>query len=127
MDAKSQEKHKYIGGRAKQYKFAAYLEHWRQSVEKVGNINYPETARTEKLKGDLVLDVTISSDGSISDTKILRPSGLKVLDDAARRIAHLAAPYQPFPASFSQEIDKLHVIRTWEFQYNKLKAKPLEK
>ncbi len=115
-------RHKFIGGRAREHKFAAYMEHWRQSVERIGNLNYPEAAKIQKLQGDLVLDVMISSDGSIADIELLRSSGLKVLDDAAIRTVHLAAPFQPFPDSFKHEFDQLHIVRTWEYQYNKVTA-----
>jgi flagellar motor protein MotB len=45
---------KFIGARTEEYRFAQYLEDWRQKVERVGNLNYPEAARG-KLYGSLVL------------------------------------------------------------------------
>ena len=35
-------KKKHIGARATEYRFARYVEDWRQKVERVGNANYPE-------------------------------------------------------------------------------------
>ena len=42
-------KRKFIGARAQEYRFARYVEDWRAKVEKVGNLNYPEEARRNKI------------------------------------------------------------------------------
>jgi protein TonB len=38
-----------------------------------------------------------------------------VLDQAAMRIVHLAAPYAPFTGDLA-EFDRLEIIRTWRFE-----------
>jgi protein TonB len=43
------------------------------------------------------------------------PSGQQVLDDAARRIVELAAPFTPFPAAMRAHYDQLMLTRTWVF------------
>ena len=43
-----QPRRKYIGARSKEYKYALYAEAWRQKVETLGNMNYPEEAREKK-------------------------------------------------------------------------------
>ena len=88
-------------------------------VERVGNLNYPDEARRNRLSGHLILDVALNPDGSINEITIRKPSGHKVLDDAAVRIVELAAPYAPFPDSFRKETDILHITRTWQFVNNK--------
>ena len=72
-------------------------------------------ARREKLSGSLILDVALNSDGSINDITVRRPSGFPVLDAAAIRIVTLAAPYAPFPDDFKNDVDILHITRTWQF------------
>ena len=47
-----------------------------------------------------------------------RSSGHPLLDDAARRIVELAAPFAPFPDDIRAEVDILHVTRTWNFLDN---------
>ncbi|MBA3696899.1 MAG: energy transducer TonB, partial [Methylotenera sp.] len=42
-------KRKFIGARVKEYKYALYVDAWRQKVEKIGNLNYPEAAKDLKL------------------------------------------------------------------------------
>lgn len=106
---------KFLSARTKEYKYAAYMESWRTKVEKVGNLNYPEQAKQNKLTGHLVLDVEIKSNGALHAINVIRPSGYKVLDDAAIRIVRLSAPFDPFPKSIKKEVDILHITRTWKF------------
>lgn len=108
-------KRKFIGARAQEYRFAMYVESWRQKVEKVGNLNYPEEAKEKKIYGRLRLTVSIMADGSIENVEINQSSGFKVLDNAARRIVELAAPYAVFPEDIRKDTDIIHITRTWTF------------
>lgn len=106
---------KFLSARTREYKYAEYMEAWRARVERVGNLNYPEKARRQNLTGDLVLDVAIKPDGSVHELNMVKSSGNKVLDDAARRIVELAAPFDAFPREIKEEVDILHITRTWQF------------
>ncbi|MDP1595455.1 MAG: TonB family protein [Methylotenera sp.] len=108
-------KRKFIGARTKEYRYALYVESWRQKVEKVGNLNYPEAAKNLKLYGQLQLTVSIKADGSIESIEINRSSGHKVLDAAAIHIVEMGAPYAHFPDDVRKEIDVLSITRTWTF------------
>ena len=108
-------RHKWVTARTKEHKFAAYMEAWRQKVERIGNLNYPDEARRSHLSGNLLLDVALNPDGSINEITLRRSSGLRVLDDAAIRIVKLAAPYARFPREIAEEVDILHIERTWQF------------
>lgn len=105
---------KFVGARTEEYRFAQYIEDWRQKVERIGTLNYPEAARG-KLYGSLVLTVSISHDGSLNRVDINRSSGYKVLDEAARRIVQMASPYSPFPPDIRRDTDILEITRTWYF------------
>lgn len=109
-------RHKYLNARTQEYKYAAYMDAWRAKVERVGNLNYPEQAKRLGIAGSLVLDVAIRPDGSLQGVQVLRPSGQKVLDDAAVRIVELAAPYAALPPDMRADVDILHITRTWKFQ-----------
>jgi len=114
---------KFIGARTEEYRFAQYIEDWRQKVERIGTLNYPEAARG-KLYGSLVLSVSINHDGSLNRVDINRSSGYKVLDEAARRIVQMASPYSPFPPEIRRDTDILEITRTWYFtQGDQLSAK----
>ncbi|RIX47668.1 MAG: energy transducer TonB [Rhodocyclales bacterium GT-UBC] len=114
---------KFIGARTEEYRFAQYIEDWRQKIERIGTLNYPEAARG-KLYGSLVLTVAIGADGQVSRIDINRSSGYKLLDDAARRIVQMAGPYSPFPPDIRRDTDMLEITRTWYFtQGDQLSAK----
>ena len=109
---------KRISASTQEYKYAAYLEAWRRKVERIGNLNYPEEAKRQKLYGNLVLTVALLPDGSVEGIRLTRSSGHKLLDDAASRIVRLAAPFAPFPEEIRAETDILEITRTWQFLSN---------
>jgi protein TonB len=100
-------KHKYLNARTREYKYAAYMKAWEAKVERIGNLNYPEEARRRSLC-------------SLNTVTVRRSSGHTVLDDAARRIVQLAAPFAPFPDNIREETDILHITRTWRFNQGAL-------
>ena len=107
-------KRKFISANTREYTYANYMAAWVARVERVGNLNYPDEARRRKLEGSLVLTVAINKDGSLERIDIIRSSGQPVLDDAATRIVELSAPFTPVPQG-KEEIDILHITRTWQF------------
>ena len=108
-------KRKYIGARTKEYRFAMYVESWRQKVERIGNMNYPEAARAQKLYGQLRMTVSIKADGTLERVVIDQKSDHEVLNEAAKRIVELAAPYAAFPEDIKKDTDILSITRTWTF------------
>jgi protein TonB len=108
-------KRRFVGARAEEYRFARYVEDWRMKVERIGNLNYPEAARVQKLYGSLLLTVGIRSDGAIESIALDRSSGQKVLDLAAQKIVKMAAPFAPFPPDIKRDTDILYITRTWTF------------
>jgi protein TonB len=110
----SRPRKKFIGARTREYRFAQYVEDWRQKIERVGTLNYPDAARG-RLYGSLLLLVAIRADGSIERVEIQRSSGEPVLDEAAKRIVQLAAPFAPFPGDIRRDTDIVEIARTWTF------------
>ncbi len=108
-------KRNFVGARTQEYRFARYAEDWRIKVEKVGNLNYPEEAKRQKIYGSLQLVVNIKADGSVERVEIKRSSGHKELDEAAIRIVNLAAPYAAFPDDIRKDTDILGIVHTWTF------------
>ena len=106
---------KFVGARASEYRFAMYVDNWRQKVERVGNLNYPDEARRRKLYGSLQLTVGLKPDGEVESIEINRSSGHKVLDQAALRIVRLAAPFDRFTDAIRADTDILYITRTWIF------------
>ncbi len=108
-------KRKFIGARTKEYRFALYVESWRQKVERIGNMNYPEAAKAQKLHGQLRMTVSIKADGSIEEVVIDKSSGSKILDEAAKSIVKLGEKYATFPPDIKKDTDILSITRTWSF------------
>ncbi|MDH0895161.1 MULTISPECIES: energy transducer TonB [unclassified Pseudomonas] len=96
-------------------KGAWYKDEWRKKVERIGNLNYPEEARRQRIYGSLRLLVSINRDGTLYEVQVLESSGQPTLDQAALRIVRLAAPFAPFSGDLA-DIDRLEIIRTWRFE-----------
>lgn len=108
-------RHKVISATTKEYEFASYMSAWVAKVERIGNLNYPLELREKKLHGNLVLSVGIYPDGSIETIEVKRTSGIAAVDKAAVAIVTLAAPYAPLPDNIREQVDILHITRTWRF------------
>jgi protein TonB len=104
----------FVGSRAQEYRFARYVEDWRAKVQRIGNLNYPDSARG-RVYGSLVLSVWIKADGSLDTVEVQRSSGYPILDRAAERIVKMASPYESFPADIKRDTDILIITRTWTF------------
>lgn len=111
----SRPKKKFLSAKTKEYRWASYEDGWRNKIERIGTLNFPDAARRSKLSGDVRASVTISADGSVKDVKITKYSGHKVLDDAVKRIVKMASPYAAFPPELREEFDEVVIVRTWQF------------
>ncbi len=105
---------KFVSASTREYAYANYLRVWVDRAERIGNLNYPDEARRRRLGGQVVISVGVRRDGSVESAQILRSSGTPLLDEGALRIVQLAQPFPPLPES-SDNIDVLHVTRTWSF------------
>lgn len=94
---------------------AAYVDAFRSRVEEIGNKNYPDEAKRRNLQGHVRLLVAVLPSGRVKEIVVLKSSGHRVLDEAARQSVRLAEPFMPFPASIRKDTDILQVIRTWKF------------
>ena len=109
---------RYLNSSTKAFTPAKYMHEWINRVERVGNLNYPDQARRKKLSGTLILDVVINADGKLLKTDLRQSSGHQILDDAAKRIVQLAAPFSAFSKKLRKEADVIHITRSWEFLNN---------
>jgi protein TonB len=99
------------------HKFVAeqYMKDWERKVERTGNLNYPEAAAKKNFSGTLTMDVGINSDGSIYSIRISRSSGNPALDEAAKNIVRMSAPFAQLPLDLRKELDVLVITRVWKF------------
>jgi len=94
---------------------AWYRDEWRKKVERIGNLNYPDEARRQRIYGSLRMLVIVKSDGTVEELRVLESSGRPVLDEAAMRIVRLSAPFAPFSGELARNYDQVEIIRTWRF------------
>lgn len=94
---------------------ANYVREWVEKVERIGNLNYPDEARREHLSGTLILSVLLNQDGNVIKMEIQSSAGKSILNEAAKKIVRIAAPFKPFPQEMRDNYDKLMVTRTWLF------------
>lgn len=109
---------KFLTANTKDYKYAAYMDAWKSKIERIANSTYfMEKMHKENIHGSLtlVLDTAINPDGSINEITIRRSSENKIFDDMAVGVVEHASPFQQFSEEIRNEVDILHIIRTWQF------------
>ncbi|MDD1612736.1 MAG: TonB family protein [Methylococcaceae bacterium] len=100
---------------AHKYLAAQYLKDWENKVERMGNLNYPEVASKKSFSATLTMDVGINADGSIYSIRINKSSGIPELDEAAKNIVRMSAPFAPLPQDLLKELNVLVITRVWKF------------
>ena len=92
---------------------AHYLRQWVNRVEQFGNaaLNGVGNAR-----GDVRLLTVVDKFGILLIVQVLDSSGFPHLDRAAVKTVQDAAPYPAFPPALSAQVDKLEIMRTWQFR-----------
>lgn len=110
---------------AHKYVAAQYLKDWEMKVERVGNMNYPEAAAKKNFSGTLTMAVTINADGSLHGITIIHSSGNPALDEAAKQIVRMSAPFAPLPLELLKQLNPkiLGITRIWKFSDESMTAK----
>ena len=106
---------KNISAKSPEYVYRLYFEAWKKKVERMGSMNYPEAAKINNSFGNLVMKVTINSNGLIHNIVIIKSSGNGELDIAAADIVRSGSPYAPFSEQMKREIDQVNITRIWKF------------
>jgi protein TonB len=74
---------------------------------------YPEAAKVTGLQGRLVLKFVLNKDGSLRDLKVVKSSGVDILDDAAIKAIRRAAPFYAIPKNLG---DVLSIVANFEYE-----------
>lgn len=104
-----------ISANTREARIAAYLSRWKNRIERVGTLNFPNRADGTGLSNYPTLEVAIDSDGSLNEVIIRSSSGIRALDQAAINIVRIAAPFDPFPEFLRTEYDILRFAYEWRF------------
>ncbi len=116
---------KEISPATREVEYAAYYAAWRDKIEKVGTDNYPPEARG-KLYGELIITVSIWSDGRIENITIHKSSGQAVLDKAAIRIFKIAAPYGQFSEKMREKYQVFDITTRFIFAKGELEVRSVQ-
>ncbi len=92
---------------------ADYLRKWVNRVQTMGNAALNNVGSAQ---GDVRLLVVVDQFGILLEAIVLESSGFPDLDRAAIKKVQDAAPYPPFPPALSAQVDKLEIVRTWQFR-----------
>ena len=98
-------------------KYVSYFTSIKRAIEHVWE--YPESALRLGLQGKLVMEFTISGDGRLEGTRLIRSSGFSVLDQEAARAVQAAAPFHAIPPWIGKS--RLEVVASFEYHDNRLK------
>ena len=98
-------------------KYVSYTTSIKRAIELVWE--YPEPALHQGLQGKLVLEFTISGNGQLEGTRMIRSSGFSVLDQEAIRAVKAASPFHPIPPWIGKT--RLDVVASFEYHDNRLK------
>ena len=90
-----------------------YLHKWETRVQAMGNAALNSVGSAQV---DVRLLVVVDQFGILLDVTVLESSGFPHLDRAAIKTVQDAAPYPLFPPALSAQVDKLEIIRTWQFR-----------
>jgi TonB family protein len=93
-------------------KYRAYLRELRRRIESLWS--YPQDSFSRNETGTTVVRFSIQSDGALAATDIVSSSGFESLDRGALAVVQAAAPYSPFPETFS--LSTLHIVAKFEYE-----------
>lgn len=111
----SQPRELIISANTREARIAAYLGQWKNKIERMGTLNYPNVAQGGGLAKFPTLEVVINAQGELEDVIIRNSSGEQNLDRAAVEIVTMAAPFDPFPEFLRTDYDVLRFAYEWRF------------
>ena len=107
-------KRRYISPATREEVYALYYDTLRRKIEDRGTRNFPEY-QGKKLYGELVMNVTVDSEGRVVDTEVVRGSNSRILDRQAIAIVRAAAPFGPFTRDMRRRADQLVITSRFRF------------
>ncbi len=107
QDYNARPKRKQISPATREAAFAAYFALWSDRTERLGTEFYPESAKGKF--AEVMVTVSVRSDGSIEDITLEKSSGNKAIDRGALRLLKRLAPYPPFKGALKQSVDVLDI------------------
>jgi protein TonB len=98
-------------------KVIAYMTSVRRAIDL--QWVYPIAALRQRVEGKLTLELTILENGQLGETRIVRSSGITMLDEEAIRAVKAAAPFKPIPAGIGRA--RITIVTTFDYSDNRPK------
>lgn len=95
-----------------EFKYYSYFSKMKRQIE--GVWNYPKASARRGEQGDLFVTFTIDNDGKLERVALVRSSLHRRLDDEVLRALKVAAPFPPFPQSWT--LERLHVRAIFSYK-----------
>ncbi len=100
-------------------KLAEYLNSVVQKIEYQGSLLHPVDHLGNKIQGELLLTIEISSDGALRNVRVDQSSANQLLDVAAIRAVNMASPFPALPEALKDSTGQpafiLSFSRQWKF------------
>ncbi len=93
------------------FRFISYFTGMRKQIELVWI--YPRDAIERGLQGEVLLELVIEKDGTVSKVRVARSSGYPLLDQNMVQTIKLASPFAPIPKGWKKE----RILVTGAFHY----------
>ncbi len=91
-----------------------YLRKVRALIE--SHKMYPLSAREKGIEGKVLVSFVVLKDGSIKDLRILKSSGSRALDEAARKAIADSVPFPPFPPQIKRDRIRLKLYIVFKLE-----------
>ncbi len=83
------------------FRHRGYMRMLKERIEDIWK--YPKEAAQRGLSGDLYIKFSITKDGKLGETEIVRTSGHRELDEAAMKALKNAEPFWPLPDDWEKD------------------------
>ena len=94
-----------------EFKYISYFLRIKRKIEMTWS--YPKSSLQRGETGQVVLKISLDKTGKLNDIKTLKSSGYKDLDNEAQNAILQAAPFGPFPSSWT--LKKLNINITFNY------------
>ena len=106
---------RYISPATQESPYAIYYDKLRRTIELQGTEHFPE-ASGQKLYGNLIMVISVKSDGKLLSTEIAESSGNPLLDERAVAIVRSTAPFDRFTPNMLRHADQIVVVTRFRFE-----------
>lgn len=95
-----------------EFKYYSYMRRLKEKIE--GIWQYPPSAASRGIYGDLYIRFAIRKNGKLGEMEVVRTSGVRELDEAAVQALKDADPYWPLPKDWKED----ELVITGHFIYS---------